>query len=56
MGRLGVRDPIPLTAMEAEMAAFVGLPWGRYVYVREHSRFRKGKWERVRPHFRRWPS
>jgi len=51
-----VRDPIPLTAMEAKMAAFVGRPWGRYVYVRPYKRLRKGKWEVVASHLRKWPS
>jgi hypothetical protein len=38
------------------MSAFVGKPWGRYVYVRAYSRQRKnGGLKFVPSHLRRWP-
>ncbi len=30
--------------------------WDKSVYVRAYQRFRKGKWEHVRSHFRSLPS
>lgn len=37
------------------MAAFANHAWGRYVYVDGYSRWKNGKQERVRSHFRKWP-
>ena len=44
-----------VSAMEATMAAFARVPWGRYVYVRRYRRLKSGKWELIDPHLRKWP-
>jgi len=53
MGRFGAAGSVLLFAMEALMSAFVGLPWGRYVYVQPYVNSRSGKW--VKAHLRQWP-
>lgn len=50
----GGRPTLPST-METAMAAFVGGPWGKRVYVRDYLRCKNGKWESVNSHFRNWP-
>jgi hypothetical protein len=30
--------------------------WDKIVHVRAYQRFRYGKWEHVRAHYRSWPS
>ena len=54
MGRIGAADlPLPV-GMRLRMEAHRRVP-GREVFVREYLRFRLGKWETVRSHFRGWP-
>jgi hypothetical protein len=49
----GRRLPAVTRAMESNMAAFVGKPWGRYVYVGPYIHGRSGKM--VKAHLRKWP-
>jgi len=48
---------VPNTAsrtMEAPLSV-IAIGVGLVVYVREYLRHRRGKWERVRSHYRSWP-
>lgn len=40
--------------MEAPLSV-VAIGVGMLVFVREYLRHRRGKWERVRSHYRNWP-
>lgn len=55
MGRSGAAGPVLSLGDEAQMAALVGRPWGRYVTVQTHVRHQGGRQVVIPTHFRSWP-
>jgi hypothetical protein len=37
------------------MAAFVGKPWGRYLWVRSYEVYKNGRRRKIRAYLRKWP-
>lgn len=48
-------SPICRTRMMEAPLSVIAIGVGLLVFVREYLRYRRGKWERVRSHYRNWP-